>query len=65
MSKVYSLEEVNIHSTEKSCWLVIHNKVYDVTKFLNTHPGGSEILLEVAGTDATDAFEDVGEFNFH
>lgn len=34
--------------------------VYDVTKYLEDHPGGSAVLLEVAGQDATQAFEEVG-----
>ncbi|CBY24561.1 unnamed protein product [Oikopleura dioica] len=60
MSKVFSLEEVGKHNTGKDCWMIIHNKVYDVTKFLSEHPGGEEILLECAGVDATEGFEDVG-----
>ena len=35
-------------------------QVYDVTGFLAEHPGGEEILLESAGVDATEGFEDVG-----
>ena len=35
-------------------------KVYDVTKYLDDHPGGSEIIVEYAGKDATDMFEDIG-----
>jgi len=34
--------------------------VYDITKYLEEHPGGVPILIEVAGTDATEAFEDIG-----
>ena len=34
--------------------------VYDITSYLQEHPGGAESLLEVAGTDATTAYEDVG-----
>ncbi|KAF5181214.1 Cytochrome b5 [Thalictrum thalictroides] len=34
--------------------------VYDVTKFLDDHPGGDEVLLSATGKDATDDFEDVG-----
>jgi cytochrome-b5 reductase len=34
--------------------------VYDVTKYLEDHPGGADALLEVAGQDSTVAFEDVG-----
>jgi len=40
--------------------LIIHNKVYDVTKFLEEHPGGEEVLIENSGKDATESFEDVG-----
>ncbi|XP_052170395.1 cytochrome b5 isoform X2 [Diospyros lotus] len=36
------------------------SKVYDVTKFLDDHPGGDEVLLSATGKDATDDFEDVG-----
>ncbi|CAA3023829.1 cytochrome b5 [Olea europaea subsp. europaea] len=36
------------------------NKVYDVTKFLEDHPGGDEVLLSATGKDASDDFEDVG-----
>ena len=33
--KRYTLEDVKQHKTAKSCWIIIHDKVYDVTKFLN------------------------------
>lgn len=56
----YTLEEVNKHNDGKSCWIVLHDKVYDVTKFLEEHPGGEEVLLELAGKHATEQFEDVG-----
>jgi cytochrome b involved in lipid metabolism len=29
--------------------MAIHGKVYDVTKFLAEHPGGDEVMVEVAG----------------
>ncbi|XP_046842534.1 cytochrome b5-like [Xenia sp. Carnegie-2017] len=58
--KEYSLAEVQKHNTAESLWLVIHNLVYDVTKFMDEHPGGEEVLLEEAGTHATELFEDVG-----
>jgi cytochrome b involved in lipid metabolism len=38
-------------------------KVYDVTKFLDHHPGGAEVILEVAGTVADEFFEDIGHSN--
>lgn len=38
-------------------------KVYDVTSYLDDHPGGAEVLLDVAGTDADEFFEDIGHSN--
>jgi len=52
--------EVKHHNSSKSTWVIIDDRVYDVTKFLDEHPGGEEVLLEQAGHDATEAFEDVG-----
>ncbi|KAG7099346.1 hypothetical protein E1B28_001202 [Marasmius oreades] len=54
-----SLQTVGEHNTAKSCWVIINNKVYDVTEFLNEHPGGSAIILKYAGRDATLAYEPI------
>lgn len=59
MTQTIKLEEVKQHNNRDSVWFVIHNKVYDVTKFMDEHPGGEEVLLEQAGKDATEIFEDV------
>ncbi|CAM9297442.1 unnamed protein product, partial [Lampetra planeri] len=58
--KYFSLDEVKEHNSCKTTWVVIHHKVYDLTKFLEEHPGGEEVLLEQAGSDATESFEEVG-----
>ncbi|XP_074616755.1 cytochrome b5-like isoform X1 [Acropora palmata] len=58
--KKFSLEEVKKHNSARSTWLVIHNQVFDVTTFLDEHPGGEEVLLEQAGGDSSESFEDVG-----
>lgn len=55
MSKSYSLSDISTHSTAKDCWLTIEGKVYDVTKFIPTHPGG-EAILQGCGKDATSMF---------
>jgi len=64
MAKVFTLEEVQKHKSgkgdDKSVWFVLHDKVYDVTKFLDEHPGGEEILVENSGKISTEEFEDVG-----
>ncbi|KAK4446743.1 YWTD domain-containing protein [Podospora aff. communis PSN243] len=60
MAKTFSLEEVQKHKQPDDLWLVLHNRVYNVTTYLQDHPGGDAILKEVAGTDATEGFEEVG-----
>uniref|UniRef100_A0A453P6N6 Cytochrome b5 heme-binding domain-containing protein n=1 Tax=Aegilops tauschii subsp. strangulata TaxID=200361 RepID=A0A453P6N6_AEGTS len=47
--KVYSFQEVRKHSQRKDCWLIISGKVYDVTPFMEEHPGGDEVLLACTG----------------
>ncbi|XP_013982125.1 cytochrome b5 [Salmo salar] len=56
----YTLEEVKTHNTTTDAWLIIHDKVYNVTSFLQEHPGGVEIVMMEAGADATASFEAVG-----
>jgi cytochrome b involved in lipid metabolism len=62
--KKFTLAEVAKHKDpkgeSKEVWIVLHDRVYNVTKFLDEHPGGEEILMENAGDDATEDFEDVG-----
>ncbi|XP_055858918.1 cytochrome b5 [Episyrphus balteatus] len=58
--KLFTRADVTKHNSNKDCWLIIHNNIYDVTSFLNEHPGGEEVLLEQAGRDSTEHFEDVG-----
>ncbi|PHH61304.1 hypothetical protein CDD81_483 [Ophiocordyceps australis] len=60
MSKEFTLQDVAEHNTKKDLYLVIHDKVYDCVQFIDEHPGGEEVMLDVAGQDATEAFEDVG-----
>jgi len=55
-----SRAEVAKNNTEESLWFIIDSKVYDVTDFLDAHPGGEAVLKQVAGQDATDAF-----YNLH
>uniref|UniRef100_A0A7N0UVN9 Cytochrome b5 heme-binding domain-containing protein n=1 Tax=Kalanchoe fedtschenkoi TaxID=63787 RepID=A0A7N0UVN9_KALFE len=57
---VYTLSQVAQHRKKQDCWVVINGRVLNVTEFLETHPGGDDVLLEVAGKDATKEFQDVG-----
>ena len=49
MTTTYTLEEVSKHKKHGDAWMVIKNKVYDVSKFMDQHPGGEEVLLDSAG----------------
>src|SRR6218665_4142064 len=52
----YSLAEVSEHANLSDCWIVMFDRVYDVTNFIDEHPGGQYIMQESAGRDATMAF---------
>lgn len=55
---VYTRREVAEHWQESDCWIIIGNKVYDVTRFLAKHPGGSGIISAEGGNDVTTIFHD-------
>ncbi|KAI9803115.1 MAG: hypothetical protein M1833_001186 [Piccolia ochrophora] len=52
-------DEIQKHSSKEDCWVIIHQRCYDVTNFLDEHPGGSKIILKYAGKDATEEFEPI------
>ncbi|KXN87469.1 Cytochrome b2, mitochondrial [Leucoagaricus sp. SymC.cos] len=54
-----SAQTVASHNNRDSCWIIVHGKIYDVTDFLDEHPGGSKIILKYAGVDATEAYEPI------
>lgn len=56
----YTLEQVSWHDRIDDCWIVLHDKVYNVTKMVQNHPGGFDVMMEQAGRDATLAFRSVG-----
>ncbi|CRK95125.1 CLUMA_CG008603, isoform A [Clunio marinus] len=58
----YTLNEVALRDgkTMKEVWVVIKDVVYDVTNFMENHPGSSEIIEEYAGTDCTKEFYQAG-----
>merc|ERR1719174_3137394 len=48
-----SPEEVAQHNTASDVWIIVNNKVIDVTDFLKTHPGGEAAIMAFAGKDAS------------
>lgn len=52
----YTVEEVAQHNTREDLWIIVNDKVFDLTKFLKLHPGGAQPLVEWAGRDCTEVF---------
>ena len=53
---VYTMERVRANNSADYCFTVISGKVYDLTKWIKSHPGGSGAILSLCGTDGTAAF---------
>jgi predicted heme/steroid binding protein len=56
MARVVTAAELAEHTTSTDCWLAVDGNVYDVTEWLESHPGGAAVLLSSGGTDATEMF---------
>lgn len=50
----FTWEEIETHNHSVSLWIVIDNKVYDLTAYHKRHPGGAAVLLKAAGSDTTE-----------
>ncbi|KAF2736814.1 L-lactate dehydrogenase [Polyplosphaeria fusca] len=59
MAKVFDYAEVAQHHSADSCWVILYGKVYDVTDFISEHPGGAKVILQLAGSDATDEYDPI------
>ena len=55
----YTLLEISKHNTDESRWIVVDGLVYDVTDFIQNHPGGRKPFEKYAGTDATSKFKTI------
>eukprot|EP01100_Stratorugosa_tubuloviscum_P006045 TRINITY_DN2633_c0_g5_i1.p1 TRINITY_DN2633_c0_g5~~TRINITY_DN2633_c0_g5_i1.p1 ORF type:complete len:263 (-),score=117.44 TRINITY_DN2633_c0_g5_i1:220-924(-) len=57
-NRIITFEEVEAHSSIDNCWTVVHGKVFDITSYMNKHPGGRIFLVKkAAGKDCTADFE--------
>lgn len=60
-----SAAEVAEHGSIDDCWLIINNKVYDVTDYISLHPGGTRVITPYCGKEATEPMETRGEGASH
>ncbi len=54
----YTPDEVGQHHRTDDAWVIVDRRVYDITSFLDTHPGGLEILREHLGHDVSEVMRD-------
>lgn len=59
--RIFTLEDVAEHRTATSCWVARNGRVYDVTSFLQDHPGGDDLILKYAGQDVGEVMKDSTE----
>ena len=52
----YTIAKVNTQASAASCWTVISDNVYDLTKWIGQHPGGEGAIKSLCGTDGTKDF---------
>jgi len=52
----YTLAQVKANNSRQSCWTIIDNYVYDLTRWINSHPGGASAILSLCGVDGSAAF---------
>ena len=55
-SNLYTLAMVSEHGSQSDCWAVVNTDVYDLTTWIDRHPGGPGAILDLCGTDATKKF---------
>ncbi len=52
----YTLTQVSTHNKRSNCWTTINGGVYNVTSWINQHPGGAGAIIGLCGIDASSAF---------
>lgn len=55
-SLILNMEEVQKHNKQTDCWYIISGKVYNITSFFGSHPGGNGTMTSSCGKDATAAY---------
>jgi cytochrome b involved in lipid metabolism len=52
----YTMAKVKENNSPSSCWSVINGNVYDLTKWINQHPGGPSVIRGLCGVDGSASF---------
>jgi 4-hydroxysphinganine ceramide fatty acyl 2-hydroxylase len=54
---IHSFKEIYSHNKESDGWIIIDKKIYNISNFIQLHPGGKEIILPYLGNDVTEVFK--------
>ena len=54
----FTFEDLSKHNTKNDCWIVLYGNVYDITEYMNIHPG-NYFPLQVSGKDGSGLFESI------
>lgn len=49
--------ELSSHNSQSNCWIGVGGRLYDVTTYFGSHPGGDSVITKYCGTDATGPFQ--------
>lgn len=55
-TKTYTMAQVKQHRTSTNCWTVINRNVYNLTAWVQRHPGGASAITSLCGKNGTTAF---------
>jgi hypothetical protein len=53
----YTMADVRANATPAKCWSAIDGNVYDLTRWISSHPGGPSPIRFLCGIDGTNAFK--------
>ena len=51
-----STSEIKKHNTKSDCWSIVNGKVYNLTSYVQKHPGGTAVISNICGKDGTSSF---------
>ena len=49
----YSIIDIQKHNNPSDCWTAINDKVYNLTEWINKHPGGAKEIISLCGIDGS------------
>ena len=56
-----SNSEIKTHNLKSDCWSIVNGNVYNLTTYVQRHPGGASVIANICGKDGSKAF--VNEHN--